>query len=172
MTATLPYAMPPRPAEQYGTQARVAYEAGQARKAQLLESWHPAAMLWRIHAIGTNVVFDLTWGTSGNFYLEGLLSPLSVSLAGSFSLQARPIDADVGMEAAASLTVGTTGWSVARQRLAVPGDLHPSTGRVTALTSSTLSVLGEPRVLAVGEDAIVAYPSQLVSGTVLAELVL
>lgn len=161
--AVQPYAMPPAPNAHYGTQRRVVQAAGQAKPAQLLEAG-PTQLLWRVTAYATNATFALEWGTYANHRLEGLLSPLAISIPGRFSLLAVPVDDELAVSAQANLSVSSGGLSVARGLQTTLGALSPYVGKVVALAASTVSVGGSAVVLTPGQTLDVAAPAVLTAG--------
>lgn len=160
--AVQPYAMPPVPNQFYGTQQRVQLNPGGDRQAQLLEAG-PNSLLWRVSAAATNGQFRLTWGTSANNTLTGLLSPLVVSLPGAFNLQIVAVDPDVVCHGMAALSVSSGGLPVCRS-LAGVGVLSPYAARVQALAATTVSVGGTAVVLAAGDRLDVGAPAVVTVG--------
>lgn len=160
---TQPYAMPPRPAAHYGTQREVSYRAGEAKAAQLAECG-PTSLLWRVCASGVNCRFALRWGSYAQRELTDLVSPLAITVGGSFNLSAIPIDPDAAMEAASNVSVSSGGVAIARTLETTTAVLPPTAYRVTALAASTVSVNGTAVVLGVGATLDVVYPSSLTVG--------
>lgn len=163
-TATQPYAMPPRPAAHYGEQREIAYRAGEAKAGQLA-GCGPTSLLWRVTASGENCTFTLLWGSKAQRQLTGLRSPLAITIGGSFTLQAIPVDPDLAMVAQSNVSVSSGGVNVARSLQTTAAEVLPPTGaRVTALQVSTVNVLGTVVDVAEGAALDIAHPSFLVTG--------
>lgn len=158
-----PYSMPPPPNAQYGIQRRVVMPAGESKQAQLLEGGQ-TQLLWRVTAYADQGLFDLVWGTYGTNELRGLRSPLAISIPGAFTLQVRPINRDLPLNAVGALSVSSGGLSIARTFVDTLGPLDRFAARATALGSSTINVGGTAVAVAAGQSVDLCWPCALTAG--------
>lgn len=161
------------PNAHYGeVQARVAWLATDDDTQQPLGSAEAPEFLWRVSAIGTNVTFQLTYGTRTSLSVDSLLSPFVGFIPGRFDLQARRIDSDAVGNAECTVTCATGGTPRLHQIASAAGAFHPAAVRATALTAPTTLTVGGVGVTlaAVGAAVPLVAPAALVAGDVIVEL--
>lgn len=166
--AVQPYAMPPAPDSMYGVQRRVSDVAGAAKASYQLLEGRQTQLLWRVCAYSDNALFRLSWGTYASHVLEGLRSPLAISIPGAFTLQAITVDRAQAIAAAGNLSVSSGGISIARTVQSVVGAISRYASRATAITAGvSVTINGNVVPVALGASVDLAWPATLVAGTVL-----
>lgn len=161
------------PEASYGdVQARASWLAADDDSQQPLAEAQAPEFLWRVSAIGSNVTFQLTYGTRMSLAVESLLSPFVAFIPGRFNLQARRIDPEAAGSAECTVTCATGGTSRIHQIATAAGAFHPGAVRATALTAGTTLTVGGVAVTlaAVGDSVPLVAPSALVAGAVVVEL--
>jgi hypothetical protein len=119
---------------------------------------------------GFNVHLTIEHGTSGSVRIERVLTPCRVTLGGSVTIQATPIDPAEAAGATLAAVPATAGSNRTCNSIAPATTILRTARAVTALNAAaTLTVQGIATALVLGERLKVAGEVEILTGTVLVE---
>jgi hypothetical protein len=127
------------------TQAKQSWLATESDDRPVLSCTKHGLMPWRVTVLGENVTVDISYGTSSNIIMRGLLTPIRVTLPGSVDVYARPRTHEISLPAHVEVTCipVTSGCCDSECRKVVSGNavnLDPLAVRFVALEASVVRV--------------------------------